>query len=51
MKEIWPFLCSGSHVNQIDCHPSAVHTFTEALSRCKPPIPIRPSCIKVSRAT
>ena len=31
--EIVPFICSGSHVIQKDCQPSALNTFVEALSR------------------
>lgn len=41
-----PFLCSGSHVIQKDCHPSALHTFTEALAQCRPPLTIRPAIMK-----
>ena len=41
-----PFLCSGSHVIQKDCHPSALHTFTEALAQCQPPVVIRPANMK-----
>lgn len=46
--ELIPFLCSGSHVVQKDCHPSAIHTFVEALSMCVPPVSIRPIVLKVS---
>ncbi|XP_045594313.1 transformation/transcription domain-associated protein isoform X4 [Procambarus clarkii] len=45
-SEVIPFLCSGSHVIQKDCHPSALHTFTEALAQCQPPITIRPAIMK-----
>ncbi|XP_027217728.2 transformation/transcription domain-associated protein isoform X2 [Penaeus vannamei] len=45
-SEVIPFLCSGSHVIQKDCHPSALHTFTEALAQCQPPVPIRPAIMK-----
>lgn len=41
-----PFLASGSHQNQKDSQPNAVSTFVEAISRCVPPIPIRPSVMK-----
>ena len=46
--EILPFIVSGSHCVQVDMHPSSVHTFFEALSRCVPALPIRPSVIKVT---
>lgn len=45
-SEVIPFLCSGSHVIQKDCHPSALHTFTEALAQCNPPVTIRPAIMK-----
>lgn len=45
-SEVIPFLCSGSHVIQKDCHPSALHTFTEALAQCHPPVTIRPAIMK-----
>ncbi|XP_019648042.1 PREDICTED: transformation/transcription domain-associated protein-like [Branchiostoma belcheri] len=44
--ELGPFLCSGSHVFQKECQPSAIHTFVEGISRCVPPIPIRPCVLK-----
>ncbi|XP_048245320.1 transformation/transcription domain-associated protein-like isoform X4 [Haliotis rufescens] len=44
--ELVPFLCSGSHVIQKDCQPSAVHCFLEGLALCVPPIPIRPCVLK-----
>ncbi|XP_053373271.1 transformation/transcription domain-associated protein-like isoform X1 [Mercenaria mercenaria] len=44
--ELVPFMCSGSHVVQKDCHPSAIHTFVESLALCVPPVPIRPSILK-----
>ena len=31
---------------QRDCHPSALNTFLEALARCRPPVPIKPSILK-----
>lgn len=40
--EMVPFLCSGAHVVQKDCQPSALNTFVEALSHCDPPVPIKP---------
>lgn len=45
-REMIPFLCSGAHVFQRDCNPSAVGAFMEAVSRCQPPIQIRPIIIK-----
>ena len=47
-SELGPFLCSGSHVIQKDCHPSAIHTFLEAVCQCVPVVPIRPVILKVS---
>ncbi|KAL5007444.1 hypothetical protein ScPMuIL_016250 [Solemya velum] len=44
--ELIPFMCSGSHVIQKDCHPSAIHTFMEGFSLCVPPVPIRPCVLK-----
>ena len=44
--EMVPFICSGAHVIQRDCHPSALNTFLEALSRCQPPVPIKPAILK-----
>lgn len=44
--ELIPFICSGSHVVQKDCHPSAIHTFVDSLALCVPPILIRPSVLK-----
>ncbi|XP_040565461.1 LOW QUALITY PROTEIN: transformation/transcription domain-associated protein [Lepeophtheirus salmonis] len=45
-QEIIPFICSGAHVIQKDCQLSALNTFVEALSRCKPSIAIKPALIK-----
>ncbi|XP_071454988.1 transformation/transcription domain-associated protein [Hetaerina americana] len=45
-SEIVPFLCSGAHVVQKDCHPSALNVFVEALAQCSPPIPIKPCLMK-----
>ncbi|XP_077513657.1 transcription-associated protein Nipped-A isoform X4 [Amblyomma americanum] len=44
--ELVPFLCSGSHVVQKDCHPNAIGIFVEALAQCNPPVPIKPPLIK-----
>ena len=46
-KELVPFLTSGSHVNQRDCHPSAVHTLVEGIALCVPSIPIKACALKV----
>lgn len=43
VREIVPFLASGTHVNQKDCHPSALNTFVEALSRCQPAVTLPPN--------
>ena len=45
-SEIIPFICSGSHVIQKDCQPSALNTFVEALSRCQPGIAIPSTLLK-----
>ncbi|KAF5284945.1 hypothetical protein FQA39_LY16900 [Lamprigera yunnana] len=45
-QEILPFITSGAHIIQKECHPSAVNTFVEALSRCNPPIQIPPPLMK-----
>jgi hypothetical protein len=42
LVEMVPFVCSGAHVIQKDCHPSALNTFIEAMSHCSPSIPIKP---------
>ncbi|XP_011505966.1 PREDICTED: transformation/transcription domain-associated protein [Ceratosolen solmsi marchali] len=46
IAEIVPFVCSGTHVIQKDCHPSAIATFVEALSHCNPPVPMRSALMK-----
>ena len=44
---IGPFICSGSHVVQKDCHPSALSTFVDAVFQCGPPaIPLKPCIVK-----
>ncbi|XP_044007561.1 transformation/transcription domain-associated protein isoform X2 [Aphidius gifuensis] len=45
-RELVPFVCSGNHVLQKDCHPSAIATMVEAMSHCDPPIAIRPPLMK-----
>ena len=47
--EISPFMCSGSHLVQVDAHPSAVHSIMEGVSRCSPTVAIRPCILKVRR--
>merc|ERR1719391_1508094 len=44
--ELVPFVCSGSHVIQKDCHPSSLNTFLEAISRCQPGVAIPASVLK-----
>ena len=45
--EISPFMCSGSHLVQVDTFPSSVHTILEGVSKCNPSVPIRPCILKV----
>ena len=45
-NEVVPFICSGAHIIQRDCHPSALNTFVEAVSRCQPLIEIKPALLK-----
>lgn len=42
-REIIPFLSSGTHVIQKDCHPSALNTFIEALTHCEPRVYLPPN--------
>lgn len=44
--ECIPFICSGTHLVQRDCLPSALNTFVEALSLCQPPVVIKPAVLK-----
>ncbi|XP_078376381.1 transformation/transcription domain-associated protein-like isoform X4 [Oculina patagonica] len=44
--EISPFMCSGSHLVQVDTFPSSVHTILEGVSKCNPCVPIRPCILK-----
>lgn len=46
--EITPFMCSGSHVIQRDCQPSAINTFMEGIALCEPHIPLKPVVLRVS---
>jgi len=45
-EELSAFVCSGAHIVQQDCQPSSVHTVVEAMSKCVPPIPLKPPVIK-----
>ena len=47
--ELSPFMCSGGHVPQMDCHPSAVGCFLEGVVRCNPQPSIRSCILKVSQ--
>ncbi|XP_068742186.1 transformation/transcription domain-associated protein-like isoform X1 [Montipora capricornis] len=44
--EISPFMCSGSHLVQVDTFPSSVHSILEGVSKCTPSVPIRPCILK-----
>lgn len=44
--ELGPFLSSGSHLTQADGYRSSINTIVEGMSRCDPPIPIRPVTLK-----
>ncbi|KAJ8954217.1 hypothetical protein NQ318_005812 [Aromia moschata] len=46
VQEILPFITSGTHIIQKDCHPSAINTFVEALCRCNPPLQMAPPLMK-----
>ncbi|XP_066597811.1 transformation/transcription domain-associated protein isoform X1 [Prorops nasuta] len=46
IAEIVPFICSGTHVVQKNCQPSAIATFVEAIAHCNPPVPMRPALMK-----
>lgn len=45
-QEVLPFVASGTHIVQKDCHPSAMNVFVEALCRCNPPIQLQPPLMK-----
>ena len=45
------FMCSGTHIVQKDCLPSALNTFVEAVTRCDPPIQARAIFTHVARFT
>ena len=44
--ELGPFLSSGSHLAQTEGYRSAINTLVEGMSRCDPPVPIRPVVLK-----
>ena len=44
-NEMVPFLCSGVHVHQQNCQPSALNTFVEALCQCQPSVSMRPAVL------
>lgn len=44
--EMSAFVASGAHLIQKDCHPSALNTFVEAMTRCTPSIPIKPMVMR-----
>nr|XP_022907724.1 transformation/transcription domain-associated protein [Onthophagus taurus] len=46
LQDIQGFMTSGTHIVQKDCHPSAMDTFVEAVSRCNPPIHIAAPIMK-----
>ncbi|XP_049942725.1 transformation/transcription domain-associated protein [Schistocerca serialis cubense] len=46
ITDLVPFLASGAHVIQKDCHPSALNSFTEGLTRCIDNLPLKPSLMK-----
>ena len=43
--ELGPFLSSGSHIAQMEGYKSSINTLVEGMSKCDPPIPIRPICL------
>ncbi|XP_071811547.1 transformation/transcription domain-associated protein-like isoform X3 [Apostichopus japonicus] len=45
-QEMGPFLCSGSHHYQKEAQLSVIKTMAEAISKCIPPINIRPCVTK-----
>ena len=44
--ELGPFLSSGSHIPQMEGYRSSINTLVEGMSKCDPPIPIRPIILK-----
>ena len=44
--ELGPFLSSGSHIPQTEGYRSSINTLVEGMSKCDPPIPIRPIILK-----
>ncbi|CAK8696388.1 unnamed protein product [Clavelina lepadiformis] len=45
-EELSTFVCSGAHLVQKDCQPSAIHTVVEGFSKCIPAIPLKPPVVK-----
>ncbi|XP_013100353.2 transcription-associated protein 1 [Stomoxys calcitrans] len=51
IKEVIPFLASGTNIIQKDCAPSAINTFVEGLTQCNPKIYIPPNvCTYLGKA-
>ncbi|TMW44508.1 hypothetical protein DOY81_004448 [Sarcophaga bullata] len=51
VKEVIPFLSSGTNIIQKDCSPSALNTFVEGLTQCNPKIYIPPNlCTYLGKA-
>ncbi|KAL9917178.1 transcription-associated protein Nipped-A isoform 1-T1 [Glossina fuscipes fuscipes] len=51
IKELIPFLSSGTNTVQRDCSPSAINTFVEGLTQCNPKIYIPPNlCTYLGKA-
>ena len=49
--EVSPFMCSAAHLMQMECHPSAIGTFLQAVLRCRPIPEIRSCLLKVGSRT
>ena len=45
--ELSPFMCSASHLNQMDRHPSTIGAFLEGVVKCKPLPHVRSCVMKV----
>lgn len=41
-------MCSGSHLTQMDSHPSAIGAFLEGVVKCSPQPHIKSSILKVN---
>jgi len=46
-SELSPFMCSGSHLSQMDSHPSAMGAFLVGVVKCQPQPHIRSYVLKV----